>query len=178
LGVSVYRSLSNKENNLSNYIVLAKIIDDFILKTNKSVRIFAFDTENENDLSAAHHVFNLCKNIEKIQILPYLGNENEFLTRYAECEKMIGIRFHSAIISDLLKIPFLPIIYSNKMRNWLEDNHFAGEYLYIENFKEDLIDVEKLVDELIEGSNLFYRDNERENNFELHFNKLRELLNG
>ncbi len=123
LGISCYRSLKSNENNYNNYVALSKIADGYIEKTENNVYLFAFNFENENDLSAAHHVKNLSRRKDKIVIIPFLGNVEEFLSSIQKCETMIAIRFHSAILSDIYKIPFLPIVYSNKMQifilmNW------------------------------------------------------------
>jgi len=113
-------------------------------KTENNVYLFAFNFENENDLSAAHHVKNLSRRKDKIVIIPFLGNVEEFLSSIQKCETMIAIRFHSAILSDIYKIPFLPIVYSNKMQNLLDDRNFKGRSIDLNNLNDNL-EIESIV---------------------------------
>ena len=57
---------------------------------------------------------------------------------------MIAIRFHSAILSDIYKIPFLPIVYSNKMQNLLDDMNFKGRSIDLNNLNDNL-EIESIV---------------------------------
>lgn len=177
LGISVYRSLRSDENNYSNYMALAYISDKYIERTKKKVFLFAFDSENENDISAAHHIFNLAKNKESIEIIPYLGEHKCFINKMNECERIIAIRFHSAIISELLEIPFLPVIYSNKMESYLEDKKYSGEKIFIEDLDIDKLDIDNIVDVLIDGKRLFNSDKINVTNSSIHFEELSKLMN-
>lgn len=174
LGISAYRSVKTNDVNYQNYKVLAAIIDKYIDKTEKKVILFAFDSEKENDLSAAHHILNLSKRNDKIEIAAYLGEHENFINKMGECEKFIAIRFHSAVISELLNIPFLPIIYSNKMEALLEDVGFSGEKYYIEDFNTQKVDIDKIVESIIDGKQLCH-GNLQKNNFR-HFEELSRLM--
>lgn len=174
LGISVYRSLRKNENNYDNYKGLAKIADEYIEKTNKKVRLFPFDSENENDLSAAHHVQEMSKYKDKIEIIPYLGNQEEFINRMAECEKIIAIRFHSAILADILRIPFLPIIYSNKMSSLLEDRNYEGKCYDISDL--NVGNAHEIVNDLLDDKQLYNQFNNFENNSINHFIEFGKLL--
>lgn len=172
LGISAYRSMSKNENNLDNYLTLARISDEFINKTGKSVKLFCFDTENENDLSAAHHIYNFAKNKTKISIIPYLGNINEFLKEFSSCEKMIAIRFHSAVLSEVFNIPFVPVAYSNKMANLMIEKGFSRLIKLNDLTVEKTISSE-FVDNLISGLNTYYPNSQININSSLHFEKLK-----
>lgn len=123
LGISAYRSVAKKENNDLNYTALAKIADNFLLNGGAEVRIFAFDSEDENDLSAAHHIFDRIIDKSRVKIVPYLGNIDEFLNTFSSCELFVSIRFHSAVLADIFNINFFPLAYSNKMRNLIADRY-------------------------------------------------------
>lgn len=176
LGISVYRSLRTGENNQNNYYALAQIADKYIERTGKKVSLFAFDSENENDLSAAHHIFNLAGKKENIEIVPYIGNQDEFLDKFQNCERMIAIRFHSAILSDIFNIPFLPIVYSNKMQNLLDDRGFDGVIIKIEDLNMKL-DLESVVDNIISGKKLFKKFIQNKGNSNIHFDELEKIIN-
>lgn len=176
LGISAYRSLRDRDNNYDNYYALAKVVDSYIDTTKKNVRIFAFDTENENDISAAFHIYNLCNNKSEIEIIPYLGDERSFLNKFSECERMIAIRFHSAILSDIYKIPFLPIVYSNKMKSWLFDNEYKGDYFDLDSFTIEKISIEKIVEAIVSSEGLFYKKDNSNANVDLHFDEFEKII--
>lgn len=128
LGITAYRSVRNVERNYFFYQELTSFVSEFCNENNISkVFLFAFDTENENDLSAAHHIKEMLEATNSsvnIEIVPYLGkNLVEFLQTFSMMSFMVAIRFHGAILSDLFSIPFLPIAYSNKMENYISDSH-------------------------------------------------------
>lgn len=175
LGISVYRSTNYPENSYSNYKFLAALSDNYIRKTGKQVKLFAFDTERENDLAAAHHIYNMSKEKSNIIIVPYLGDEQLFLSQFEACERMVAIRFHSAILSDIFKIPFLPIVYSNKMRNLLEDRNFSGLVINVKELNMNLV-VDDVVNTIIDGKNLFTNFTNRDKNETIHFEELEKLL--
>lgn len=173
LGISTYRSEKSDENNFQNYKIISKIVDQYIENTGKEVKLFAFDSEKENDLVSAHHIYNLSKNKEKLTIIPYLGNVEEFLIHFSSCEKLVAIRFHSAILADIYNIPFLPIVYSSKMENLLEDNNYDGLSLPLKSLDKDL-DINEVVQNLITGNHLF--NNFKEKEHPIHFEELEKIL--
>ncbi|OMD37949.1 polysaccharide pyruvyl transferase family protein [Paenibacillus odorifer] len=177
LGISAYRSTTNHEYNYSNYIFLASVSDKFIEQTGGIVRLFAFDTENENDLSSAYHIKENSLYPDKIQIIPYIGNYIDFIQLMSECSRFISIRFHSAILCEMLKIPFLPIVYSNKMDNYLDDLHFSGIRISINNIPKSSREIEEITACLIENQQIFNDfSNDHQLEFEKHFNELGKLL--
>lgn len=177
LGISAYRSIRPHEVNDGNYEFLARLADDYIQKTGKRVYLFAFDTEAENDLAAAHHIYQRAREKEGIVIVPYLGGQAAFLEAFARCDRMIAIRFHSAVLADLYQIPFLPVIYSNKMRNFLDDRHYEGPALSLGAMTLDL-DPGLWTDTLIQGSKLFNQFKADRLSAALHFDQLEKMFRG
>lgn len=138
LGISAYRSLDSKIDNQKTYKNLSIIADRYIEKYKRKVYIFAFDCERENDLVAAEYIKKYSKYKEYIEIIPYLGDMDEVKNKMRYCEAMIAVRFHSAILSGVLNIPFWAISYSNKMKNLMIDND-GGNYLSeITDIEDDL----------------------------------------
>lgn len=176
LGITAFRSRQVPDCNYDNYQFLAALADNYIQKTGKQVKLFSFDSESQNDLSAAYHIYNMAKEKELIRIVPYLGEEQSFLFEFESCERMIAIRFHSAVLSDIFEIPFLPIIYSNKMNNFLEDRKFTGSKLELKDLDMNQ-DINKVVDDIIDGNSLFNNFTGEQHNASLHFEKLANLLN-
>lgn len=175
LGISAYRSIRSPEHNYSNYKCLAALADSYIKKTGKKVKLFAFDCERENDLSAAYHIYDLAEEKKKIEIIPYLGCEQSFLEQFESCERMVAIRFHSAVLADVFEIPFLPVVYSNKMRNFLDDRGYSGSCFEIKELNLDL-DPARLADTIIKGENLFNTFTGDQHNADVHFAELEKIL--
>lgn len=148
LGVSVYRSLNPKVKNYGTYYLLARIIDDFLKRTKGKCRLYCFDSENENDLSAAFHIKELSHKSEDIDVVPYIGNVEKFLSSFSECSSLISFRFHGTILGEVFGIPTLPIAYSNKLINFLTENNYIDYYL-IDDFNKDKIIPSQIVDRLI-----------------------------
>ncbi len=174
LGITVYRNLSPEENNMEVYKTLARICDEFISRNPSTVRLFAFDSENENDLAAAHHIFALSKEKQYIKIVPYLGDHGHVIEELSLCDKLIAIRFHGCVLSIVLKIPFTPIIYSNKTENFLDDMGYTGRKIWLDELNADDLNVADFVDDLISGRNLFLP--EKTSNAEGHFTQIQQLL--
>lgn len=144
LGISVYRSIRDKAYNYSYYKKLADISDLYIEKTGKNVILFAFDSENENDISAAYNIRSFSKNKENIKIIVYSGDVKDTINEFGRCKFIISTRFHSAILAIRLGIPFVPIVYSEKTDNMLDDLKYDGIRMYFKDMEgiksADIID--------------------------------------
>lgn len=138
LGISAFRSIDQPNINFDLYARLAEEVKSLnnIYDFSK-INLFAFNSENQNDLSACHHIKQLLENsIDlKIEIIPYLGdNLNQFLKEFQQTNLMISIRFHSAILCDIYRIPYFPIAYSNKLKNYILDNQSHNRVYDINEF--------------------------------------------
>ncbi len=173
LGITIYRSNSKKINN-NSYIFLAKIIDNYIEKTNQNVKLFAFNSGKENDIMAADYILKLVKNKKKVIVISYLDSCEEVLNEFATCDCHLAIRFHGIILSNIMGIPCLPIAYSDKTTNFLADNNFK-EFIKIEALNTMKMDVEDIVDRLRSKKNLFV-DQKAKRNAKKHFIGLKKLL--
>ncbi|MBZ5964362.1 polysaccharide pyruvyl transferase family protein [Leuconostoc gelidum subsp. gasicomitatum] len=121
LGVSVYRSKDPKYDNFLNYENLTTVVDQHIKNFGGKVALFAFDSEDENDLVAAYYIKELSQYKKNIEIIPYLNNSDYFIEEFSKCEKILGIRFHSSVLALRLGIPLFSIYYSNKTINLMKD---------------------------------------------------------
>lgn len=175
LGISAYRSIRKGETNYQNFQALAALADAYIEKTGKRVSLFAFDSEKENDLVACHYIRDMAVHKGQIDIVPYMGNDRVFLKSFSSCECLVAIRFHSAILADIFQIPFLPVIYSNKMENLLKDRAFEGLSIKLSDLTKDL-DMASLAEDLIRGDRLFRDFMGDSHQARLHFDCLEALL--
>ncbi|NLW53367.1 MAG: polysaccharide pyruvyl transferase family protein [Clostridiaceae bacterium] len=176
LGISAYRSIRAPEYNFENYKYLAALADQYIRKTRKTVKLFAFDSENENDVVAALHIYDLAEEKDSYEIIPYLGAEEHFLQEFEACERIVAIRFHSAVLADIFEIPFLPVAYSNKMSNFLNDRGYAGPVTELKDMNRDLC-VDTLAETIINGGELFSDFTYDHHNASVHFDELEKILN-
>lgn len=177
LGISVYRSANSEVNNIQIYQELATLADKFIKRSGEKVALFAFDSENENDLVAAHNIKEMIEEKNKVEIIPYLGNSNIFLDKFLSCKKIVGIRFHSSILALISGIPLYSLSYSNKTQNMMSDLHLSKYCSPLNNIKEN----SELIGNDIEDGNLAIikdRDRYELNRLSLeHFIEIEKLIN-
>ena len=91
IGISVYRSVSNTSLNYDYYKKMSDIADEYIKKTNGRVSLFAFDSENENDTSAAFNILRQSRYKENIDIFVYTGDEREIIESIIKCEALVAV---------------------------------------------------------------------------------------
>lgn len=99
-------------------------------------------------------------------------NMDELLNEIATSSYIIGTRFHSIILSSLFKKPVLPIVYSNKTENFLNDVNFKGNVIKIKNMKN--INEEEIMKNYID--NIYINDDLYREDSLKHFYKLDQLL--
>lgn len=146
LGISVI-SLDNR-NKLSRYKLayenkIKEIIEKYASMQNK-ITLFSFCSK-EGDVSEINNIIKLVdkKYLNFIEVVEYKGNIDEFLYKFKSMEKIIAIRFHSLILSQLFEQNVFPIIYSEKTMNTLKDMGLDKHYTYIEDIES--LNVDKVV---------------------------------
>lgn len=130
---------SNKLYKYQNdYIaLLLKIINQY-LDLDYKIVLSSF-CEKEGDNKAIELLINKIENTDNIEVLNYDGlNYNDILKGISASSYVIGSRFHSVILALAAKRPVLPIIYSNKTKNVLEDMSFKGNVIDIRNIDKDI----------------------------------------
>lgn len=111
LGIAVH--------NRADCGALARVADGYIEETGKQVVLLCFDTGVENDVLAAERVYNAARYREMIKIVSYTSI-SDMILNMKRCEVILGIRFHSIILSARMNIPFVPMAYSDKTVNALK----------------------------------------------------------
>lgn len=98
----------------------------------------------EGDKKAIESILGLLdkKTSSKVEVYLYDGDIQGALNVIAGCEVVIATRFHAMILGLLFNKKVLPIIYSNKTLNVLNDIEFKGEYVRIEEM--DKFDIAKV----------------------------------
>ncbi len=122
LGIAIMHRSGDSIDN-AYYRSMADTADLWIQKTGRAVVLMAFDTGLENDVFACECVKAMMKYKEKAEIVKH-GVNGEILKAYAACTKIIGARFHSAVLAMKMNIDFYPIIFREKMRNLISDMQY------------------------------------------------------
>jgi colanic acid/amylovoran biosynthesis protein len=100
----------------------------------------------------------------------YRGNIKKALEEIASSEIIIGTRFHSIVLGLVFGKKVLPIIYSDKTKNMLEDIEYKGKVLDIDNM--DSLDISH-IDSYIstfKNTNVLRKESQK------HFEKLDDFL--
>lgn len=117
LGISLIRY--DGDNDIYCY-KMAQIADYWIETTGKGVILLAFDVGSEDDTVLCEQVKKLVQHKDMVKTVKHGINE-EIPKAFSECRKIIGARFHSAVLSLKMNTDFYPIIYRQKMRNLISD---------------------------------------------------------
>lgn len=128
--------------NLKNRKELAKYHEQYINEINKIIECFVkrgYDIDvcsfcqNEGDEEIVNEISSNFPN--KINCIFYRGDINMILNEMMESKLIIGTRFHSLILGIIMEKNILPISYSIKTDNLLEDLNFKGKKYSIKDFK-------------------------------------------
>lgn len=107
----------------------------------------------------------------KVKTYFYDGNIEEALDVMADCQVVVGTRFHANILGFVLNKTVIPVAYSDKTLNVLKDMNFEGKVFDIRDLES--FDVDSLTDD-----DLKYKlnvDFQRED-AQRHFEKLDKVL--
>lgn len=128
LGISVWNH-KRIENKRDAYI---QMLSSVIRRCSKSIEnckiiLFGFNSGLQNDELIINKVMKNVRNSEiNINKVIYNDDINLFLRKFRKSDFIIGTRFHSIILSLKYEIPFLPVIYSIKTENLLNDISYHG----------------------------------------------------
>lgn len=120
------------------YTAMADAADFWIEETGKGVVLMAFDTGQENDVFSCECVKKRMQHQDRAEIVKH-GGCSEILNAYALCDKVIGARFHSAVLAIKMGIDFYPVAYREKMRNLLSDIQYPVKGCDISNIDTESI---------------------------------------
>ncbi|MCM3574707.1 polysaccharide pyruvyl transferase family protein [Mesobacillus subterraneus] len=115
-----------KRKNLSNYYDVynekIKLLIEKYIDQGYEVNCFSF-CEKEGDLEVINQIKQSISPGKKDEIIihNYEGNIDDFLSKFNECQVIIGTRFHSIILALMNKQELFPIIYNEKTANVLSD---------------------------------------------------------
>lgn len=151
LGISLMHRKGDAED-CRYYKDMADIADFWVEKTGHGVCLMAFNSGSEDDVYSCECVKKLMKNPEMVEIAAHKGG-GEIFDAYSKCSKIIGARFHSAVLALKIGLPFFPVVYREKMKNIIDDLEYP-----VYGCKIDEIDSKSIKDFLI--NDVSYKINE------------------
>lgn len=151
-----------------------KIIEmtKYFLKKKYEIVYMSF-CKNEGDEEAINRILSKINIKERMKIEKYFyrDNINEALNVLADSKIIVGSRFHANILGLVLNKTIIPIIYSDKTVNALNDINFEGRKIDIRNLQD--FDVNKLNEEDLKYTLDISKYSEES---EKHFHKLDQIL--
>lgn len=179
LGISTYTGYipKLKRHNEGYSKLLIEIINLYLEKSPKSIiKFFVFDSGYNSDYPTTNKIYSEIHKKVNVQIISFNGDIKQMMDEFSKCKTIIGTRFHAIVLSVLYKIPVLPIPYSNKTINLLEDLNYDGPRINFSSSTE--IDCETLVNSLLENKNLLYKStNELSEKAKGHISILKKYMN-
>ncbi|MDD2375969.1 MAG: polysaccharide pyruvyl transferase family protein [Clostridia bacterium] len=106
-------------------------IIEYFLSNGYKVTLMSF-CSFEGDEEAINSILNLVEGKDKVEVYRYDGNIQEALNVIASCKIVIAARFHAMILGLLYGKTVIPLIYSRKTLNVINDIGFKGKYLKFE----------------------------------------------
>ena len=154
IGISIIHHLEREplKTNYSKYLDKLLEISKHYIYNGYNVRLFSF-CEYEKDMVAINDFLNKLTPQEKqhVTVSNYTGDILDILNKIAGLKLFITSRFHSMILGLKLGVPIIPICYSDKSSNVLNDIGFPKDKIY--TFRNlDCIQYTKIPD-------MFYNEN-------------------
>ncbi|MBO5004063.1 MAG: polysaccharide pyruvyl transferase family protein [Clostridia bacterium] len=162
-------SIVDKEKYENKMVEMSK----YFIEKGYEVTLMSY-CKSEKDEEAIESILTKCdsKLKERISVYYYTGNIEEALNVMGDCQIVVGARFHANIIGLLLGKTIIPIAYSDKTINVLNDMNFKGRVLKVQDI--DRFDVNSLTeDDLNYKHDISFQIKDAQKQFE----RLDELLN-
>lgn len=175
--ISVIDCSNRKDILVDNQVYESKIIEliEMFIKKGYTITLMSF-CKGEGDERAIKRILKQIKKAEyssKIKKFFYNGNIDQALNIIKSSEIIIGTRFHACVLGLLYEKTVIPIIYSNKTENLLNDLDFQG-------FKIKINDINNLKIDRIDNDQLSYKlkvEGIKEKALK-HFEKLDKIVGG
>ena len=131
IDLSIRDSLKDKQPEYEDFII--RIIKKFT-KRGYKVYLFSF-CEFEKDEYAINRILKKVPSSdkEKIRVVNYKNNIEEFIQTYSSMKYMVATRFHSMILSMICHQKIYNLTYSTKQNNVIEDLNLFKK---VENIKD------------------------------------------
>lgn len=125
--------------------------EQFILKTanyyiNKRYEftLISFQKNEGGYLQSLKNRFSNDLDTTRINILTYTGNVDGFVSEYGKLGTVFATRFHSMILSFMFRQKVCPILYNEKLRNYIADLEYDGQYVTLADLEEGCFNYDEL----------------------------------
>jgi colanic acid/amylovoran biosynthesis protein len=176
IGISVYTGYAPylRKYNAAYSDMIVDLVNKYSAKyPDSTVKLLLFDTGYNTDFPVANYIFNKVQQ-KNVRIVPYGSNCSDFIEEFSSCKFIIGARFHAIILAILLKIPVLPVIYSNKTKNLLADVKYNGTTIEIDNCAN--IDTNYIIQQIENGNLLSNVDDSYLSDSEGHMEQIKRFI--
>lgn len=131
LGISVRKKVqADSELFYPQYCEgVAEIACRYLEKSKENrVKFLAFSSGKFDDGKVAEDIMNLCppQYREYMDCVSFSGNVSDYMLEIQRCDKLLCTRFHALVFAILLKKPFVPIVYEEKMKRLLNEIGYDG----------------------------------------------------
>ena len=144
VGISVI-DLSSRDalkHEYENYVTFLLELTQRLLAEGKSVYLYSF-CKAEGDEATVDRIVAKVQH-PNLKAIRYNGDIENFLRIYGSMEAIYATRFHAMILGFVYNRIVVPIIYSKKMTQVLDDIKFTGRIIPIENISQQ--DVTRCID--------------------------------
>jgi len=174
LGISIINYCRNIEHKQPYIDKIVELINKYLIEQeDRTVYLFGFDSGIENDAEVIDIIIEKIVKKDKVHRIIYNGNISKFLTYFKKCSFIIGTRFHSIVLALKYQVPFIPIIYSTKTDNLLNDVNYNNNRYHYDSMGE--FNVEDILDNMYNYEN-FKINEEYVDLSKGHFNYLDSIL--
>lgn len=174
LGISIINYCRNTEHKQEYIDKMVELINKYLIDhEGKTVYLFGFDSGAENDGEVIDIIMEKVIAKNRVNRVIYNGNIDEFLECFKKCSFIIGTRFHSIILALKYQIPFIPIMYSIKTENLLDDINYSNSRYNYNSMKE--FNIEEIIN-TIDACESFKVNEEYIKLSKGHFNYLDSIL--
>lgn len=144
IGISVTNLNNSEFKKYADYYIKGMIEIINILTKDNDIVLLSF-CKNEGDTEACQIIKNKCQRKDAISIYEH-NDVSKTKDLIGNIRAMICTRFHANILAIKQKIPFVPVIYSNKTQCMLDDLNFIGYRWNIMNSEK--ADISKIIRQL------------------------------
>lgn len=126
------------------------------LAENKRVRLLSFCTFEGDKYACENIVAKLDKEQQdRVEIVAYEGDIETFLESLRTVDLLYASRFHAAILGISMQIPTIPVVYSDKTLNVLQDLKYEGDVVDIRSIGDvaQILTTQVMERSVIEGLN-------------------------
>lgn len=132
------RLSKSRSGHVNNYEHMLVEVAKAYLENGYEIWLFAFDDRPEE----REYIHYLKRKIiesypasdKRIRVVEYsFSSVESFANAYSCCTRLITTRFHAVISALLLNINFYPIVYDEKISNFLKTIDFSNSYSTLEN---------------------------------------------